>query len=169
MKWLILAPFLLQSALMFVDEFIFHRSRGLSTWERVGHPIDTLSVLAIYLLAYTIDPSPTGFAIGGGLTVFSMILVTKDEAYHQRECSVAEQRCHGLLFGLHPLHFITVLCLWPLLRSDHLVGALAPLENLRGVESALPIMLALTAGAFFHQVFYWNVLMREKPHAGGHQ
>ncbi len=37
-------PFALQTCCMAVDEVHFHRQRGLPRWERLGHPLDTLTV-----------------------------------------------------------------------------------------------------------------------------
>jgi hypothetical protein len=39
-------PFALQMCCMAVDEVHFHRQRGLPRWERLGHPLDTLTVCA---------------------------------------------------------------------------------------------------------------------------
>ena len=46
MLYLLLTPFILQALLIFFDEGVFHLKRGLPKWERIGHPVDTLSVLA---------------------------------------------------------------------------------------------------------------------------
>ena len=42
-------PFFLQGLAIFFDEFYFHHRRGLGKWEKVGHPLDTLTVLMAYL------------------------------------------------------------------------------------------------------------------------
>ena len=47
----------LQGLAMLVDELLFHRRRGLPRWERIGHPIDTLSVLACYGVSLWLPPT----------------------------------------------------------------------------------------------------------------
>lgn len=42
-------PFPLQMICMAVDEAHFHRWRGLPRWERLGHSLDTLTVLACFM------------------------------------------------------------------------------------------------------------------------
>ena len=50
MKFLLLAPMIIQGLFMFVDEFYYHHKRGLPRWERMGHPADTISVLICFLI-----------------------------------------------------------------------------------------------------------------------
>ena len=135
-------PFILQGAAMMVDEFYFHRRRGLSVWERRGHPLDTATVLlAFAYLAFTPRES---FHLAGyvGLAAFSCLFVTKDEWVHQRECGAAEQWLHSVLFLLHPMVFV----------SAYLAV---------GDETLKPffwIQCALAVAFFVYQGVYWNVL-----------
>jgi len=48
MGLLILLPFIVQTLVIMIDEFYFHVRRGLPKWERLGHPLDTLTVLACF-------------------------------------------------------------------------------------------------------------------------
>jgi hypothetical protein len=48
-EWILILPFVAQGLAIAVDEFYFHRKRGLPRWERVGHPVDTFSVLLCFL------------------------------------------------------------------------------------------------------------------------
>ena len=41
---LLMLPIALQAMAMVVDEGWFHRRRGLPRWERLGHPLDTLTI-----------------------------------------------------------------------------------------------------------------------------
>ncbi len=52
MNVLFYIPFLIQTLVIGLDEFHFHLKRGLPKWERIGHPIDTLSV--VLALAFTL-------------------------------------------------------------------------------------------------------------------
>jgi hypothetical protein len=102
-------PFVLQGLAMFVDEFYFHEKRGLLLWEKVGHPLDTLTVLSCY--SYLIWG-------GGELTTYlvlcgiSCVFITKDEFVHVGKCPATEHWLHALLFILHPLSFLSAYLLW---------------------------------------------------------
>ena len=61
---------------MLVDEFYFHPRRFLPLWERLGHPIDTLSVALCVTYLLGMGASVTTYTI---LSIFSCALVTKDE------------------------------------------------------------------------------------------
>ncbi len=148
--WLLL-PLVLQALAMLFDELYFHRARGLSRWERVGHPVDTLSVLACYGFALAVPPSPGALAPYIGLAAFSCLLVTKDELVHAQQCRAGEQWLHSLLFILHPIVLGTVALLWH-----------------RHERELLWAMAALTLGFGLHQALYWNVpwkrlLLRSSP------
>lgn len=125
---------------MITDEFYFHRKRGLPRWERIGHPIDTLSVILPLSLLVLGASGPVYW----GLAAFSTLLVTKDEWVHVRACSPFEQWLHSLLFVLHPIMFFVS---W----------TLADLGYLEFVKFGL-------AGAsvmFFYQLFYWNAFRKD--------
>lgn len=96
-------PFMLQGISMFVDEFYFHEKRKLQLWEKVGHPLDTLSVLICYCyLIWGADNLTTYIA----LSAFSCLLITKDEFVHTKVCEASENWLHSLLFILHPICFL---------------------------------------------------------------
>ncbi len=96
------AAFALQGGLLLIDEFYFHRRRGLGLWERVGHPIDNLLLFLPLIFAFFSAPE-TGTArwIYFGFSALSCLLITKDEWVHTRECSASENWLHALLFVLH--------------------------------------------------------------------
>lgn len=102
-------PFILQGVSMFVDEFYFHEKRGLGKWERIGHPLDTVTVLACF--AYLIWGSPSEM-IYVSLCAVSCLFITKDEFVHRRNCSPMEHWLHALLFLLHPICFTAAFMLW---------------------------------------------------------
>jgi len=107
-------PFAFQGFLMLFDEFYFHEKRGLGLWERIGHPLDTLSVLIPLL--YLIQASPENFSLPVYITLatLSCFFVTKDEWVHTRESSAGENALHALLFILHPVLFF---CAYQLAQS----------------------------------------------------
>jgi len=131
---------MLQTAAMLVDELYFHRRRGLPRWERVGHPVDTLSVLACYALALASTPNEANLVAYAALAAFSCLLVTKDELVHSARCSAGEQWLHALLFVLHPIVLGGAALLW-----------------FRHERGLLALLASLTAGFGLYQITYWNV------------
>jgi len=83
MVLLLLLPALLQMLAMAVDEFVFHRRRGLPRWERLGHPLDTLTAAACYgWLAFAPPSESSTLGVYVGLCAFSCLFITKDEFVH---------------------------------------------------------------------------------------
>ena len=88
---------------MFADEFYFHHKRRLPRWEKIGHPLDTITVLICYLFLLLAPPTETNIFLYSGLALFSCLFVTKDEFVHAKECSPGEHWLHAVLFILHPI------------------------------------------------------------------
>jgi hypothetical protein len=109
---MLLVPLMLQAVCILVDEFYFHWKRGLGRWERIGHPVDTLSVIAALSLPVFFSASERTIFWYSVLSGFSCILVTKDEWVHTKECEAAENWLHALLFVLHPLVFVSIGWAW---------------------------------------------------------
>ncbi len=109
---LLLVPLILQGSAMFFDEFYFHRKRGLPKWERIGHPIDSLSVMICYLFIYLQPFSDRNLSVYIGLCAFSSLLVTKDEFVHTERCEARENWLHAILFVLHPITFFAAGVIW---------------------------------------------------------
>jgi len=105
-------PFVLQGMLMVVDEFFYHRGRGLTRWEVIGHPLDTLTVGAALCFLLLAPPTTTNLFLYGALSAFSCLFVTKDEFVHQEACLPGEHWLHSLLFILHPVVFFGAGVLW---------------------------------------------------------
>jgi hypothetical protein len=158
MELLLTAPFAVQGGLMVVDEFVYHWRRGLGRWERLGHPLDTLTVAACLAMAAWADFSLGRLALFAGLCVFSCLFVTKDEFVHRRECDTQEVWLHALLFQLHPLAFLSAGAIWylrgtePASRPALLVHVDAEL-----LHTGLCVQLGLVGLFFVYQVLYWNV------------
>jgi hypothetical protein len=137
----LLLPVALQGLAMAVDELIFHRKRGLPRWERLGHPLDTLTTALCYCwLVFVPASSPHALGIYVALCAFSCLFITKDELVHARLCEPLEVWLHALLFVLHPVVFLAFGLLW-------YSGGNAWL--LKGV-------LGSTLGLLAYQVVYWN-------------
>lgn len=139
LKWLAV-PLSLQALAMLVDELYFHRRRGLPRWERIGHPLDTASVLGCYALAWAVPASVSSLPWYALLAGISCLLVTKDELVHAARCEPAEQWLHAVLFVLHPIVLGVGALLW-----------------FRGERGLLALSASLTAAFGLYQALYWNV------------
>ncbi|HET9625609.1 MAG TPA: methyltransferase domain-containing protein [Kofleriaceae bacterium] len=144
---LCLAPLVAQAILMVIDEGWFHRARGLPRRERLGHPIDTLSLAGCLMWLIALPHGDPGertspYALPGFLVlaVISTAVVIKDEAVHARQCSVGEHRLHAALYVLHPVVLAAFAALWWLGADGLLVGQLG-------------VTLAFCA----YQIIYWNL------------
>lgn len=150
-----LAPLALQSGLMVFDEWHFHRRRAMPRWERIGHPIDTLTVLFCIAWVLLTARTPSHVATYVALAAFSCVFVTKDEVVHSAACGPGEHWLHALLYLLHPVCLACVALLWPVpaVNVAELGGwlAVAPMT-----AKLLVVQFALTAGFCGYQALYWN-------------
>jgi hypothetical protein len=146
----LIVPSALQACAMLVDEGWFHRRRGLPRWERLGHPLDTLSAAACYWWVVAKQPSdPHALTVYVTLALVSCLLVTKDEFVHARCCEPAEMWLHAVLFVLHPLVFLAIGLLW--FAGDALV--------------VLQTQLVLTFVLAAYQIAYWSIPWKRTPSA----
>ena len=155
MSFVVLLPVIFQNAAMFFDEFYYHHHRGLPRWERIGHPLDTLTVLACF--AWILTRPPTGGSALGyvALAAFSCVFVLKDERVHYELCSLGEQWLHAALFIAHPLTLVSFGLMW----GPYHGSPIAPpwLEGSFDARHVLVAQAAATAAIFVYQVVYWNV------------
>lgn len=159
MWMLALLPFALQAIAMIFDEGYFHIRRGLPRWERIGHPIDTLSVIACMGFVLFVPFSIQTLIIYIALASFSSILVTKDEFVHKQHCPATEQWLHALLFTLHPITLTCAGFIWPVVQNSEVTPWIA---NWLNNKDALLLFLR---GQFFtmiafclYQAIYWNAI-----------
>ena len=148
-----LLPFSVQGLVMFFDEFYCHFKRGLPRWERIGHPLDTLTVMFCIGICTFLSPSNpaanTLFIFGA---LFSCFFITKDEFVHARECSAFEHWLHSILFVLHPAILFCTFELW------HKGGSIDV-----GFDLNFPIGVILKIQFYFlavfciYQISYWNI------------
>jgi hypothetical protein len=143
----VLGVFVAQALLMLVDERSYHRRRGLPRWERIGHPLDTMTVLACYAFLLVTRPSRTNAVVYAALVVFSSVFVTKDEPLHATRCTPGEHWIHALLFVLHPTVLIGAGWLWWTKEPPLVIG----------------VQLALTSALAIYQILYWNRPWRHPP------
>jgi hypothetical protein len=140
----LLVPAGLQALAMLIDEGWYHRRRGLPRWERIGHPVDTLSVALCYGWLLASRPEePRALPIYVALAFASSLLVTKDEPVHARRCEPGEQWLHAVLFVLHPMVFVAFGVIW-----------------WWGDRWVIAGQLALTLALMLYQVVYWSLLWK---------
>jgi hypothetical protein len=156
-SYLLLIPFLIQAVCIFVDEFYFHVKRGLPKWERIGHPIDTLSVLVCFLFIVNFPCSALNVKIYGLLCALSMILITKDEFIHKEVCPKLEMWLHAVLFINHPLLLLAAGCIW----GCDTFAFLNTLSSIKDLAASFFWGQTLFTGLFMlYQIIYWNFIWK---------
>ncbi|MBS0604199.1 MAG: hypothetical protein JSS60_04065 [Verrucomicrobia bacterium] len=163
MEFLILVPFIVQTLVITFDEFYFHVRRGLPKWERIGHPLDTLTVLACFAFVLFVPYSSFFLKVYIGLAIFSCVFVTKDEFVHKDCCPASEQWLHALLFLNHPIVLTAAGLLWPIvdkgIAPSWLSGLVPYADNVRFILIMQTICIALF---LTYQTVYWNFLWKDK-------
>ncbi len=152
MSPLIFLPFIIQAIVIFLDEWLYHLKRGLPKWERIGHPLDTLSIIACMVFVLVIPYEASWIKFYVALGIFSCLLVTKDEFVHKHHCPAGEHWLHAILFINHSILITAMGFMWPHLSE--------PGEFLRPF---LWSQAALATLFFLYQVIYWNFVY-EKRH-----
>lgn len=151
---LVVIPMALQACALAFDEFHYHHKRGLPRWECIGHPLDTLTVLAVASISCFFPLSSVSFiafVVGGFL---SCLFVTKDEWIHAKLCDAGEQWLHSILFVCHPMVFVSTAMLWSWRDKPHVLGLDATFVS--QVSMMLLGQVVLLAVFLVYQVIYWN-------------
>lgn len=104
MKYLLLLPLIVQAIAVFVDEFYFDFAPGEPRWERIGHPLETFTVLAPVLWLMVSAPSERNLIIYTLAALFSCCFVIKDELVQADRCAPAEHVDHAAALALHIIH-----------------------------------------------------------------
>ncbi len=155
MRTLIFLPFIIQAIVIVLDEYIFHIKRGLPKWERIGHPLDTLSVIGCFALILFVPYESSLIKYYAITAVFSCLLITKDEFVHKHHCPAAEQWMHAILFVNHSLLLSVMGLMWPKIHGQEIF------DWLPSAEVLVPFLWvqAIFASLFFlYQVIYWNFI-----------
>lgn len=161
---LLFLPFIVQAIAIGIDEIYFHLKRGLPRWERIGHPLDTLSLLICLLFLLFVPYSFAMAKVYLGLALFSCLMVTKDEFIHKHHCPPLEHWLHAILFLNHPILLASAGLLWA-------ANGAGPAWLLEVVSSPFLFhpFLCLQAGLasffMFYQAIYWNFVWKEKNKA----
>jgi len=164
MNFFAFAPFFLQAVFIAIDEAYFHVKRGLPLWERIGHPIDTLSFLICLLFILWMPFTDYNLYLYIALAIGSCIMVTKDEFVHKEHCPAAENWLHALLFILHPVTLITAGCMWPVIQGVEVPSWMS--SYFYDPFQLYWILVAQTGFItlfFFYQIIFWNFIWRNHP------
>ncbi len=155
--WLIvLLPFIIQGLAMAVDEFYFHHKRGLGLWEKIGHPLDTITVLSVYFFCLLVPAQGMALIMYVVLAGFSCLFVTKDEFVHQKLCSWAEQWLHSILFLTHGLTFVALAFVWITLTEIN-VSVHTSIGSMNiSWEQFLVGQIFLLSIFCLYQIVFWN-------------
>lgn len=158
--WLLtLLPFALQAIAIGFDEIWFHRRRGLPRWERIGHPLDTFSMLLCLGYVFFVPYSKGAILPYALLAIGSSLMVTKDEFVHNKHCPPSEQWLHALLFLLHPTTLISAAIIWPASQGLETTPWLSFL--LKKKEALHLFLIGQSVGMTLfmtYQIVYWNFL-----------
>jgi len=140
-------PVLIQAIAMLADEGYFHRRRGLPRWERIGHPLDTLTTALCYGWTVVSAPyAPHAVSVYIGLSLFSCLFITKDEFVHARLCEPTEAWLHSVLFVMHPVVLGAFGFLW--------------WSGGESVQWILKMQLLLTLSFAIYQIMYWSLFWK---------
>lgn len=155
-------PFFLQAIVIFFDEFYFHVKRGLPKWERIGHPIDTFSVLICFFWILFFPFNALHLKIYIALSAFSCVLVTKDEFVHKHFCPASENWLHALLFILHPIVLTLSGMIW---AYNH--GVIEAIWIQKWLNSPIDLKLFIQVQTLvmtlflLYQIIYWNFIWKK--------
>lgn len=164
MWWLAVIPFAAQMILMTFDEVHFHYKRGLPLWERIGHPLDTLSVLICFGFVLASPFSEFNLKIYCALALFSCLMVTKDEFVHKHHCAGMEHWLHACLFILHPIVLTMTGIIWPIIQGiQNTFWLLSWLDNPTALMWFMYIQTGAIAAFLLYQIVYWNFIWRGRP------
>ncbi len=159
MTLLIALPFIIQSVAIGIDEGYFHVKRGLPKWERIGHPIDTLSIIACMAFVLLVPFERGKIIYYAALAIFSCLLVTKDEFVHKHHCTGAEQWLHALLFINHPVLLCLMGLVWPSLHGS---ASFLQVPDAGPIRIFFIFQLSGIFLFFLYQVIYWNILWKKQ-------
>ena len=130
---------------------------------RIGHPLDTLTVLACFAFVLFVPYSSWALKAYIALAIFSCLFVTKDEFVHKECCPASEQWLHALLFLNHPIVLTAAGLLWTVIAQSNAPAWMSPLlpyaDLLRSMMLAQTGIVSLFC---LYQVIYWNLLWKEK-------
>lgn len=163
MSLILALPFIIQAIVIGVDEYVFHLKRNLPKWERIGHPLDTLTVLICILFILFVPFSEGALKIYILLAIFSCLFITKDEFIHHEHCAPLEQWLHSVLFVNHSMVLAAAGFMWPFLHSgDFSFKVFKFFKDSTFCEVFLILQAVFIFLFMTYQIVYWNVICKPK-------
>ncbi|PIS00234.1 MAG: hypothetical protein COT84_08500 [Chlamydiae bacterium CG10_big_fil_rev_8_21_14_0_10_35_9] len=160
---LALFPFIIQAVAIGIDEAYFHYKRGLPKWERIGHPIDTLSVLFCMWMVLFASFNAYNLKLYIVFSVISCLMVTKDEFVHKHHCPASENWLHALLFIIHPLTLCSAGMIWAAHSSLSAPLWMKQVFDHPFLFNKFLYIQAIAMTVFLlYQIIFWNVLWKNK-------
>jgi len=162
MDLIVMIPFIIQGIAIAVDEAYFHVKRGLPLWERIGHPVDTFTVVLCFAFVIFVPYSVAMLKVYILMSILSCLTVTKDEWVHKHHCPGTENWLHALLFINHPILLTFAGLIWARGASvgpiwlKELISRPEPLIHFLMVQAALAAIFML------YQIIYWNFIWKPK-------
>jgi hypothetical protein len=128
MYWMGLGIFAVYGLILFIDEFAFHRRKGLA--ERRSQALDTFWMAACAGVVSFVEYGDMPRLVFGGLSLISMIWMTRNQFEHARHATPGEHYLHSLQFVLHPILLITLMAVWQFIDGAGLVvGMVLPFST----------------------------------------
>ncbi len=158
----LILPFIVQVLLITFDEWYFHLKRGLPRWERIGHPLDSFSIILCLLVPLTLTLSKSTLILYVSLSVLSCLFVTKDEFVHKHHCEAAENWVHALLFLNHPLLLTSAGLMWSLFSQSPVSFLVDTLPSRAFLYVFLSIQCGMAILFMLYQILYWNFIWPRK-------
>ena len=148
---------------IFIDEFYFHHKRVIPKWEKLGHPLDTLTVVICFLFTLCMPYNPLNLKTFCGLAIFSTLFITKDEFVHLDHCPKQEMWLHALLFVNHPVMLTCLGFLWALKNNVVPFKQLTLLlDKPLWITGFMQGQLVMITGFMLYQIIYWNFYAKTK-------
>ncbi len=161
---LVILPFALQAVTIGIDEVWFHWKRGLPKWERIGHPVDTFTVLLCMGYVLFVPFSKQALLPYCLLSAFSCVMVTKDEFIHKEHCSGAENWFHAVLFLLHPITLASAGLIWPVSWGVETAPWIASwLTQTAILTNFLKVQFFCMFLFMLYQIVFWNFVWKDRP------
>ena len=152
-----LLPFGIQMLAILFDEGYFHWKRGLPRWERIGHPLDTLSSLLCMGFVIFVPFSAKMLIVYILLSSFSCLFITKDEFVHKHHCCASDNWLHAILFVLHPITLTSAAFIWPVAQGIEVAPWISHwLSNKEALKTFLYLQFSAMISFMIYQIVFWN-------------
>lgn len=149
----LLSMMVIQVILFNVDEYYFHRKRGLVKQEVISAIVDGALYLIPLLIAIFLPFNSLWQKLYIGFAMISCLSIAKNECFYP-SLTAPERVVHALLYILHPVMLYTFYISW---EQNYFTTMI----NFWMIQI---IYMALGAKTLTYQIIYWNYV-HQKPEA----